>query len=138
MIDIDKSWYDIKSPENVNLKFRYLQYEDIPKGLHGFMRETQLIEFKAEPEIDFFKGFFTVFTLERKDGIFVQKVMYNKIDSVVDALPLYFFNYSTFESNELGDFKDYYLDSKGNNDNLIINAYGENGEITIKVSDVKS
>ena len=126
-------WKTIVSDKNLTLKFRWIDVDDFTDYLYGFFDPQPLIEYRADPEIEFFTGYFTDFKLERTDGIFVQKVNHDPIKKEVMSLPLCFFNYQTMEVEEIKDLKDYEFDTKGNPDDFMISAIGDGHELQIRL-----
>ncbi|WKN41678.1 hypothetical protein [Tunicatimonas pelagia] len=132
-VTIANEWQTIVSDNHWILKFRWINADDLTDYLHGYFDIQPLIEYRSDPEIDFFQGYFTDFRLERTDGIFVQKVNHDPIKEEVTSLPLCFFNYQTKEVEEIKDLKDYELDTKGNPDDFMISAIGDGHELQIRL-----
>ena len=76
--------------------------------------------------------------IERTDGIFVQKIILNPSGDAVQAAPLYFFNYSTRETDELMDLNGYELDFRGNADDFNIQAYNNDETLEIRIKNIAS
>lgn len=111
------------------LRYYYIISNEISAGAQEFFDDEPLIVYVSEPAASFFDGYFTDFKVEAPSGIFVQKVVFNVDLSEVQSMPLFFFNYATQESEEIFDFKDYTLHTKGNpNQFLLIADGGETGE----------
>lgn len=113
-------WQTIVSDNHWILKFRWINVDDLADYLYGYFDTQPLIEYWSDPEIDFFQGYFTDFRLERTDGIFIQKVIYDPASKEVLSLPVCFFSYLTKEVEEIKDLKDYEFDTKGNPDDFMI------------------
>lgn len=126
-------WKEITTGEQLKIKYRFVNVDDLPDYLHQYFDTQPLIEFFTDPEIEFLNGFFTDFTVERTDGIFIQKVICNSDAEEVISLPLYFFKYETNEVEEIKDLKDYEIDFKGNPNDFMISAIGNDGELQIRL-----
>ncbi len=132
-VTVANEWQTIVSDNHWILKFRWINADDLTDYLHGYFDIQPLIEYRSDPEIDFFQGYFTDFRIERTDGIFVQKVNHDPIKEEVTSLLLCFFNYQTKEVEEIKDLKDYELDTKGNPDDFMISAIGDGHELQIRL-----
>ncbi len=105
----------------------------MPEYVYEYFDNQPLIMFDTNPHLRFFEGYFTDFKIERDDGVFIQKVIRNDETKKITALPLYFFEYSTQDMKEIKDLKGYEIDSRGNPDDFIISAIGENDELELRL-----
>jgi hypothetical protein len=117
----------------LTLRYQFIDATAVSDAAAGYFDIQSLICYQTNPPISFFNGYFTDFQVERADGIFVQKVNFNlTLDSVL-AMPLCFFSYQTQQVEELIDLMDYTLDTKGNPENFLLIASGEEDEIHIRL-----
>jgi len=119
--------------------YEYIWGGDISEAAREYFDDELLLRYKTEPSISFFEGYFSDFKIERTGGIFVQKVNFNAALTEIVAMPLYFFNYATKEAEEIYNFKNYALDTRGGPNNFKIIASsleddGEDLEIEIAIS----
>ena len=129
-----EGWFKLNTPSNISLLYKSLDATSISNVAAGYFDIEQLTLYKAEPAIEFFNGYFTSFRVQRNDGIFVQKVFFDKKLEGVLSMPLYFFNYQTKEIEEIhDDLKDYNLDTKGNANDFLLIASGEHQDLEIRI-----
>ncbi|MFT6500132.1 MAG: hypothetical protein ACJASQ_000239 [Crocinitomicaceae bacterium] len=91
------SWTNISTNLNLSIKYNWASNESIPDYLEKYFDSYALMIFETDPKIEFFNAFFTNFKVERSDGIFIQRIEPNETNDGIEALPLYFFKYSTLE-----------------------------------------
>jgi hypothetical protein len=129
-----EGWFRLDTPNNISLLYKSIDTAGISNEVANYLNTTQLTLYKAEPEIEFFNGYFTSFRVQRSDGIFVQKVYFdNKLEEAL-SMPLYFFNYQTREVEEIhDDLKDYDLDTKGSANDFLLTASGEYQDLEIRI-----
>lgn len=125
-------WMNISTYTDLKLSCKWLSKKEVPHVL-AEMDEILMI-FRADPMPPFFKGYFTAFKVERTNGIFVQKVEMDDSHRMIAALPLYFFDYETRESELIRDFKGYVLETKGEDDDFLIIASSESEDLEIWLS----
>jgi hypothetical protein len=130
-IEFDNNWNKIMTGTNLSISYKWVNVNDMPEYVYKYFDTQPLIMFDTNPHLEFFEGYFTDFKVERDDGLFIQKVIRNDETKEITALPLYFFDYSTLNMNEIKDLKGYIIDSKGNPDDFIISALGEEDELEI-------
>ena len=114
-----------------SLHYQYVLGEEISEAAKKYFGDDEpLMLYKAEPKISFFEGYFSSFKIERTGGIFIQKVNFNTELTEIVSMPLYFFNYATREAEEIHDFKDYDLDTRGgpNSFKIIASSLEDDGE----------
>jgi len=129
-----EGWFKLNTPSNISLLYKSLDATSISNVAAGYFDIEQLTLYKAEPAIEFFNGYFTSFRVQRNDGIFVQKVFFDKKLEGVLSMPLYFLNYQTKEIEEIhDDLKDYNLDTKGNANDFLLIASGEHQDLEIRI-----
>jgi len=96
-----------------SLHYHYVMGDEISEGACDYFGDDEpLIIYQPGTSNDFFKGYFSDFKIEYPQGIFVQRVNFNSTLTEVESMPLYFFNYTTKESEELLDLKGYTLYTK--------------------------
>ena len=127
-------WNSIVTGTDLELKYKYARVDDLPDFVYEYFDAEPSILFDSEPNLEFFKGYFTDFRVVQNDGIFIQKVILNKENDEIISLPLYFFNYELREMTLVKDLKGYDIDTIGSPDDFIIRAIGEGGELEIKVT----
>ncbi len=129
-----EGWFKLDTPSSISLLYKSLDAASVSDATVGYFDIERLTLYKAEPEIEFFNGYFTSFRVQRNDGIFVQKVYFdNKLGEVL-SMPLYFFNYQNKEVEEIhDDLKDYNLDTKGTANDFLLTASGEHQDLEIRV-----
>lgn len=116
------------------LLYEPIDASSISEAAAGFFDTEQLHIYETVPPIKFFAGYFTSFKIEQPDGIFVQKIFFDKKLEEVISMPLYFFDYQTAETEEIHDLKDYVLsDSKGNPNNFLLTASSEEHDLEIRI-----
>jgi len=127
-------WINIPTNSEINIQYKLGDFDNLPEFLQEYFEERGLFVYETDPNIDFFEGYFTDFKVERSDGIFVQKVIFDEINQVIQSAPLFFFKYKTQELEEIKDLRDYEIDSKGNPDDFMISAYGEDENFEIRLT----
>lgn len=132
-IQFENNWNRIRTGNNLSVSYKWVNVDDMPEYVYKYFDSQPLIMFDTNPHLEFFHGYFTDFKIERDDGLFIQKVIRNDETKEINALPLYFFNYSTLDIKEIKDLKGYEIDSRGNPDDFMISALGENGELEIRL-----
>jgi hypothetical protein len=135
--ELTKNWFLIDTPGDFEFTLRYEPIDpgSISEAAAGFFDIEQLHLYETVPPIKFFDGYFTSFKIEQSDGIFVQKVFFDKELEEVISMPLYFFDYQTTEAEEIHDLKDYVLsDSKGNPNDFLLTASGEEHDLEIRIT----
>jgi len=132
-IQFENNWNRIMTGTNQSISYKWVNVDDMPEYVYKYFDTQPLIMFDTNPHLEFFDGYFTDFKVERDDGLFIQKVIRNDETKEIKALPLYFFNYSTLGIQEIKDLKEYEIDSKGNPDDFMISAIGEEGELEIRL-----
>ncbi|MGI4867047.1 MAG: hypothetical protein ACRYFZ_24230 [Janthinobacterium lividum] len=127
-------WFGLNTPSDIPLLYKSLDATSISDAAASYFDIEQLTLYKAEPAIEFFNGYFTSFRVQRNDGIFVQKVYFDKNLEEILSMPLYFFNYQTKEVEEIHyDLKDYTLDTKGSANDFLLTASGEHQDLEIRI-----
>lgn len=135
---VENPWLVIHAETGFELRYQSVELENIPECIGRHFDEAPIFIFETNPKTVFFEGYFTSFTIEQPDGIFVQKIILNPNGDAVQAAPLYFFNYSTQETEELMDLNGYELDFRGNADDFIIQAYNNNESMEIRIKNKAS
>ncbi|MBO0360159.1 hypothetical protein J0X19_19515 [Hymenobacter sp. BT186] len=115
------------------LRYQFIAATEVSDEAAGYFDTQSLICYQANPHVTFFDGYFTDFQVERADGVFVQKIHFNSTLDTVLAMPLCFFSYRTQEAEELVDLKDYTLDAKGNPEDFLLTASGDEDELHIRL-----
>ena len=130
---VQNSWKVIKTGTGLELRYKLVFQDNVPVFIHQYFDQGPLVTFDADPKNEFFEGYFTDLIVERTDGVFVQKVVINQSNDNIQSLPFYFFNYSTHEIVEIKDLYGYELDIKGNPNDFMISALGEENELEIRI-----
>jgi hypothetical protein len=133
LIPFENNWNRIITGNNQSISYKWVKVDDMPEYVYKYFDTQPLLMFNTNPHLEFFDGYFTDFKVERDDGLFIQKVIRNDETKEIKALPLYFFNYSTLDIKEVKDLKGYEIDSKGNPNDFLISAIGEEGELEIRL-----
>ncbi|MBL3659020.1 hypothetical protein [Fulvivirga sediminis] len=132
-IQFENNWNKIITGTNQSISYKWVNVDDMPEYVYKYFDTQPLLMFNTNPHLEFFDGYFTDFKVERDDGLFIQKVIRNDETKEIKALPLYFFNYSTLDIKEIKDLKGYEIDSKGNPNDFLVSAIGEEGELEIRL-----
>lgn len=127
-------WLKMASSKEIDISYRYLLSEEIPECLLDFCEDQGLMNFKTVPEIPFFEGFFSDFKIERDDGLFVQKVILDELQTTIESAPLFFFKYCDQSFEEIIDLLGYEIDTKGNPFDFVIKAQNENKHIEVRLT----
>lgn len=135
---VENPWLVIRAETGFELRYQYVELENIPECIGRHFDEAPTFVFDVNPKITFFEGYFTDLMIEQPDGIFVQKIILNPDGDAVQAAPLYFFNYSTQETDELMDLNGYEPEFRGNADDFIIHAYNNNESLEIRIKNKAS
>lgn len=133
-IENKPDWRIIDTPSGINLNYKLGDFNELPPVIREYLKEAGLFIYKSDPTIEFFEGYFTDFKVERSDGLFVQKIIFDSTEQKILAAPVYFYKYSTGESKEIKDLRDYEIDSQGNPDDFIIHAFSEDHSIEIRLT----
>jgi hypothetical protein len=127
-----EAWYTINKSTSFIIKRKAVSAASISDAAASWFDTELLMLYRTEPESNFFTGYFTNFSVNRIDGIFVQKVFFND-ELEVDSMPLYFFCYETEEAEEIMDLKEYVItDTKGGANDFILSAGGEDDELELR------
>lgn len=127
-------WLNVASSKEVDISYRYLLSEEIPECLLDFCEDQGLMFFKTVPETPFFEGFFSDFKVERDDGLFVQKVILDEMQTTIESAPLFFFKYRDQSFEEIIDLLGYEIDTKGNPFDFVIKAKSKNKHFEIRLT----
>ena len=132
-INNENNWNRLITGTDQLIRYKWGNVDDMPEYIYKYFDTQPLIMFDTNPDMEFFEGYFTDFKVERSDGVFLQKVIRDDDKKEIKALPLYFFDYANHELKKVKDLKGYELDSKGNSDDFILSALGEEGELEIRL-----
>lgn len=127
-------WTKVENASTLGLEYSWVKSKEVPDFLADFHEERGLAIFRSSEPIDFFTGYFSDFIVKRDDGIFVQKLILDEAQQQLQAAPLYFFMYLNQEIEEIYDLKDFEFDMIGNPDDFIIEIYGLNENIQIRLT----
>jgi hypothetical protein len=131
---VEEKWNVVETAFPIEIGYKYVDAATASGAASGYFDSQPLMVFKVAPENSFFAGYFSDFVVERTDGLFVQKVCFDAAMEEVQTMSLYFFKYETQVAEEIADLKDYEINSKGNSDDFIITATGEEDEIQIRLT----
>ncbi|MDF1695573.1 MAG: hypothetical protein P1U56_07060 [Saprospiraceae bacterium] len=127
------SWINVEENGALSIQYKWIFAEDQPDYLSGYFEESSVLIFKSQPHINFFEGYFTDFKIERKDGLFLQKIVVNNRCDTIIALPLYFFQYESQEIKEIIDLEGYEIDVRGGAEDFLILAEGKEDKLEIHI-----
>lgn len=128
------TWLGVAAPHNLEIEYKWVKSDEVPKNLQELYEDRGLMIFKTNPHIEFFEGYFTDFKVERDDGIFVQKVIFDINLQNIQSAPLYFFKFSNLELEKIVDLYGFEFDSKGKPDDFIVSAYGKDGNFEVRLT----
>lgn len=126
-------WHQLVPDFKLTLRYQFVHTATISDAAAGYFDMQPLLCYQADPPLPFFEGYFSDFRLERADGLFVQKVYFDATFENVLSMPLYFFSYQSQEAEELVELKDYTLETKGNTNDFLLTASGENDDLLIHI-----
>lgn len=127
-------WLSVQTSSNMEIGYHWLKPDEVPENLLELYEERGLMIFKTDPCVEFFDGYFTDFKVERDDGIFVQKVIFDTNQKAIHSAPLIFFRYRDGELENIVDLYGYEFDSKGNPNDFLISANGKGESFEVRIT----
>lgn len=128
------STFMVRNSAELEIEYKWVKPDDVPENLLSIYEERGIMIFKTNPNMKFFDGYFTDFKVERDDGIFLQKVIFDTNNQEILSAPLFFFKYEDLKTEEIVDLYGYEFDSKGNPDDFVISAYGKDQNFEIRLT----
>lgn len=128
------STFVVRYSTELKIEYKWLKPEDMPANLLSIYEERGIMIFKTNPYLIFFDGYFTDFKVERDDGIFLQKVIFDINNQEILSAPLFFFKYEDQKTEEIVDLFGYEFDSKGNPNDFLLSAYGKDQNLEVRLT----
>lgn len=126
-------WQTINTNADHSISWRYLAKDKLIESVQSTLNEIPVVVYNTEPFHPFFNGYFTDIKIERKDGVFVQKINLDETGNEILSLPLCYFCFKTLKAEEILDLKGYELVVKGNVNDFAINGFNAENEINIRI-----